>query len=420
MARSSLFRPEAEKARASQQSRWMGDVVLTQPPSLRIYGLVALLVGLAVILLLTLGTYTRRTTVTGQLAPEQGLLSVNAPQAARVLERRIQEGQTVKAGDVLFVLSSERDLADGVVEDGIRDQLAQQEKLLKSDQAQLQRLRSAEVAAQREALVQAEQRLQRLDGSIKLQSDRLALADATVARYRELLAQDYASTEETDRREVDRLDQALRLESMERERAQLRADMAQMRKDIVAASARGSLQLSQTGQALADTRQELLINESRRRMTLRAPESGIVTAARAEAGQPVEAGQRLVSLVPEQAQLVAHLYAPSRSAGFVKPGDSVRLRLQAYPYQKFGQPEGRVISISSAPISARELSGGMASGNAEPLFLVTVALTSQGLTTAEGLQPFKAGMLLEADLLSERRRLYEWALEPLYGLKGSL
>jgi len=38
----------------------------------------------------------------------------------------------------------------------------------------------------------------------------------------------------------------------------------------------------------------------------------------------------------------------------------------------------------------------------------------------EAVLPIVERMLLEADILGERRRLWEWAIEPLYALSGSL
>ena len=56
----------------------------------------------------------------------------------------------------------------------------------------------------------------------------------------------------------------------------------------------------------------------------------------------------------------------------------------------------------------------------EPLYLISVALESQSITAYGVDQPLQAGMLLEADVLQERRRLYEWVLEPLLSITGKL
>ena len=103
-------------------------------------------------------------------------------------------------------------------------------------------------------------------------------------------------------------------------------------------------------------------------------------------------------------------------AGFVEPGDRVMLRYQAYPYQKFGHQHGRVERISRSALGPGELGNAQA---AEPYYRVTVALARQAVVAYGREEPLRPGMLLDADILGERRRLVEWLLEPLYSLKGA-
>jgi membrane fusion protein len=111
-------------------------------------------------------------------------------------------------------------------------------------------------------------------------------------------------------------------------------------------------QLAQIEREIVNTKQELTESEAKRRLVIVAPETGIATAISAEVGQAVDTSKPLVSVVPDGAILQAHLYAPSNTVGFVKTGDTVLLRYQAYPYQKFGHAEGTVLSVSRTAISA--------------------------------------------------------------------
>ena len=78
--------------------------------------------------------------------------------------------------------------------------------------------------------------------------------------------------------------------------------------------------------------------------------SGLVANRLVEPGQAVQAGQPLVSLLPEGSVLQAQLLVPSRAIGFIEEGDRVLLRYQAYPYQKFGHHVGRVVRISRSAL----------------------------------------------------------------------
>ncbi|WP_276523924.1 HlyD family efflux transporter periplasmic adaptor subunit, partial [Enterobacter hormaechei] len=83
-------------------------------------------------------------------------------------------------------------------------------------------------------------------------------------------------------------------------------------------------------------------NTARGRLAIVAPVSGIVATQQIKAGQAVQSGQPIVSVLPGDGRLEAELLVPSRAVGFIEPDDKVLLRYQAYPYQKFGHHEGRV------------------------------------------------------------------------------
>jgi len=102
----------------------------------------------------------------------------------------------------------------------------------------------------------------------------------------------------------------------------------------------------------------------------------------------------------------------------------VLLRYQAYSYQKFGQAQGRVREVSSTAMRPEELTlpgATLASGAAsEPLYRVRVELDRQAVMAYGTEQLLKSGMVLDASIVLERRRLYEWVLEPLYTISGRL
>ena len=133
----------------------------------------------------------------------------------------------------------------------------------------------------------------------------------------------------------------------------------------------------------------------------------------------------LVSLLPEGSKLEAQLFTPSRSIGFVRVGQRVLIRYQAFPYQKFGHYKGTVKSISMTAISPNELPPQLArltslTATGEPLYRITVALDAQAITAYGKPQQLHPGMQLESEIELERRKLYEWVLEPLFTLTGKL
>src|SRR4030095_5533831 len=124
--------------------------------------------------------------------------------------------------------------------------------------------------------------------------------------------------------------------------------------------------------------QQIAENDARRRVVVRAPQDGTITAITAEPGQSASPRQALAALLPAGSELEAELYAPSRAAGFLEPGMPVLLRYAAYPYQRFGQAHGQVREVSATAMPADEVAIAIGTSRAsEPLYRGRVSLEKQ-------------------------------------------
>lgn len=169
------------------------------------------------------------------------------------------------------------------------------------------------------------------------------------------------------------------------------------------ARARNSADLAALSQRKAET-------EIRAGLTLVAPIAGEIAAVTAQSAQPALAVPAVATIMPQGSLLEASLFVPTSAIGFIKPGQEVRLRYDAFAYQKFGSFKGRVTEISKTVLTPRELGAGE---DGPPVFRVKVALPSDRVKACGEEWLLQAGMMLKADLVLERRRLWEWALEPL-------
>jgi membrane fusion protein len=222
------------------------------------------------------------------------------------------------------------------------------------------------------------------------------------------------SEEQWALREAELLEQHSGLEMLERDSAALARLETELDERLETLQPRYANAVAELERALAGGERESAENDVRRATTVTAPQPGTVTGLSADVGQSVQAGAVLARIVPNEPKLAAELFAPSRAVGFVTVGDEVRLRYSAFPYQKFGHARGTVTSVSAATIA------GDAALGVEPVYRVAVALESQTVTAYGLPRPLLPGMAVEADVLSERRRLYEWVLEPLYALTGRI
>lgn len=409
---SSLFRPEVIENR---QRQWLGSIQLLRPVSLHV--LTALAVGSVVIVAsyLCLGEYTRKARVAGVLAPERGLIRLVAPQRATVLESRVAEGAPVRRGDVLYVLSV--DAAD--VSGNIRETLSARERSLRGaaqQQADLERERAAAIDRQIET---SANELAQIDAEARLHEQRLALAQQALARLESLRADNFISSAQVQTKDEEVLGLRAQAQALQRQRA------AQQREIELLKARRRELPLQtqvvqgELERDLAEIAQQQAENSSRQRIEIRAPQDGVVTGVVAQPGQSVSDSVALASLLPAETKLQAHLFAPSSAVGFVRPDQTVLLRYQAFPYQKFGLQAGQVTQVSRSPLQASELIGvslPKSAGEGEPLYRITVTLDRQAVVAYGRDQALAPGMQLEADVLLDRRRLIEWLFEPLFGL----
>lgn len=412
---SSLFRPEAVEA---QRQQWLGRVQLVRPLSLGVLtaavAAVAMLSGAG----LFLGEYTRKAQVSGVLVPDRGLIRLVPTAAGTVLERRVVEGQAVREGEVLFVLAQERTTLAAGAQSQVQRSWDERQRLLRDAADQQRKLADSQGLTLDRRLQALLRELTQLDAELSLHRQRMVLAQQSLARLESLQAEQFISSAQVQGKKEELLALQAQGQALERQRAGLARERAELdgEKSGLPLRARGAQ--SEIERELAQLSREVAEYDARRQFVVRAPQDGTVTALLADPGQSVSPASALASLVPADAQLIAQLYAPSSAIGFVRAGQAVRMRFEAFPYQKFGHQGGQVLQVSRTPLAASELAGlslpaQPAAG--EPLFRITVALEAPALG-----QPLVAGLRLQADVLLERRRLIEWIFEPLLGLAGRL
>jgi membrane fusion protein len=423
---SQLFRPEVIAAR---QTQWLGTVMLAPRLPHRLFALVGLLATLAIVGLLVFASYTRSARINGWLLPEQGVVRVFAPRPGMVSGLHVTEGARVKKGERLFSLSDElHSTVLGATQGQVMQRLAERRASLTEERQQQQRLLEQQdrAFANRIAALRAEQ--EQIDREVKLLRARVEIASRSEALHREQFKAGFISEMRLQLVESEFLEQRARLGALERNR------LAAIRERASVEAERADLpfKLGKDGaileRSVAQIEQEHAEAEARREIVVTAPQDGTVTAIHAVPGARAELATPLLSIVGPDARLQAHLYGPSRAMGFVRPGQRVLLRYQAYPYQRFGHYEGVVVSVSRAALSPGELPpqlAGLAGPNAaaagsaaDPMYRITVNLASQSVTAYGAQVPLQPGMALEADVALERRRLYEWVLDPLYAVTG--
>lgn len=164
-----------------------------------------------------------------------------------------------------------------------------------------------------------------------------------------------------------------------------------------------------------------------RLLELKAPQSGIVKdLATHTAGTVVSTGTVLLSVVPENEPLVAEVVIRNDDVGFVHPHQKVKIKLAAYPFQKYGLMDGEILQIwpdaNEAATPGGSDSGrtneGDSTGETQRMnggFKALVGLDRQTLSGAGQSLNLVAGMQVVAEIREGRRTVLEYLVSPIQG-----
>ncbi|PYR44112.1 MAG: hypothetical protein DMF95_24230 [Acidobacteria bacterium] len=383
-----LFRPEVITA---QHEHAVGAVLLVPPVSTRVLTMIAVAVAAALAILSYGGAYTRKAHVTGYLMPAHGLIKVQSRETGTIVERNVTEGQRVSKGDVLFVISMERSSRDATESQGAAIAKLRERRIsLATELAQQDHLAQIEALELRNRFNAMEIELAKLAEEIVTQEMAVASAETILRMYQQLFTRSLGSAEQSEAKRKDFLEEKSRLQALQRSQIAITREREALGALVAAAAVRAATQRAAVQRGISALDQELTEYESRRTFVVTAPLDGTATAVLANAGQTAVPAQPLVSLLPAQ----------------------------AFPYQRFGSYQGGVTEISRTLILQAETAVPLPL--AEPAYRVIVTIDSQSVKAYGHDVPLQPGMLLDANIQLDRRRLYQWLLDPLYSIRGRI
>jgi membrane fusion protein len=403
-----LFRQEVIEA---GRERLAGNVVAATPPRAKLY--VGLVLGFAALVgaILVLGHYSTRAQVKGIVAYDNGIARVYPSAPAEIRRFHVRNGQHVEAGTPLVTLA----IAQG--EGGLATQLGQ---LAGQDQelGRQQQLAGSLAAAETGALEKQKSSLAADIASLERQrvfaAGQARLAEAATGRAARLAAEGAGTQRQVEdsrsallarRAEIEQLGE--RLIAQRQARALADAQIAQRRLE-------GERSASDLGAQRAALGQQRIALSRQGEITLTAPIAGEVSDVSSELGQRAKPEASLVTIVPSGSRLEIWLYAPTRAVGFVHPGQEVRLFFDAFPYQKYGAGRGRVTAVARVPIEPAALDSAL--GIQEPVFRIRVAIDQAVPRLADADTRLRPGMTLNANVVLERRSLWEVLFNPFRSL----
>jgi len=168
------------------------------------------------------------------------------------------------------------------------------------------------------------------------------------------------------------------------------------------------------------------LKETRTRLT--SPIDGTVQQlAVTTVGQVVTSGQPLMIIVPSEGRIEVEALVPNRDIGFIRVGQEAVIKLEAFPFTRYGTVAGKVVRVSRDAIDDRDAgtasdpttagralapaSGAVKTQNL--VFPVTIELAKLSIWADTKEVPLTPGMMATVEILTGDRRVIDYLISPL-------
>lgn len=307
----------------------------------------------------------------GTLIPAAEVQPVRASIGGEVQEIKVKEGERVNAGDELVRVNS---------------------KMNEAEYSSLQGKRPANTIGNQAVAA------------------RLQEHEANIARQLSVIAENQALVTGMRQNLNHAVDKQKRLDTLCVEGALPRLDCLDARDRVATLQAEISAKHQQVNQA----KQELYRLEADRKSeilaltyqgTIESPVNGTVYNIKVdESGVAVQAGDEVLSILPDGQELILKAKLLNQDKGFVHPGMKVKVKLTTFPYQEFGTLDGTVEEISPNAVEDQKLG---------QVFPVHIKLHQHSVHVQAEDKPLTPGMDARAELITRRRTILSYLFDPI-------
>lgn len=402
-----LFRPEAVRS----QDRLHGEVSLVPPVSWQMLGLFLFASVAMACIFLSIATYSKSTTVRGGIEPDTGIVRAVPTRAGVVEEVMAKDGQHVSRGQPLVRISLSTTENGASIEQRRQEAIGRRVAALEDQTPAVMADSRARISALQAQIAGGEAELSSISEQISQQLDMVRGAEQDLEKVRGIAERGFISGNDIRQRE-DRASQR------RQDLARLRQDQVTRRSQIAVARAEMGKAQSELDIRLRDLRgeraqidQDAADVDGVRSYVVSAGASGVVTGLTAHRGEPAVVGRPLLSIVPRGSRLQALLSVPTTASGFIERGQTVRISVDAFPYQTYGTLMARVASVSDAAVPVV-----LPEGGTQDVFLVRADLERTSIQAYGESRALRPGMTVSARITTRRRSLLGLLFDPLYAV----
>jgi hemolysin D len=347
----------------------------------------------------------------GRIVPSARTKTISSMEVGVVRAVHVVDGQRVKAGDPLVELDarssdSERDRAEVDLR-AAQLQAARSRAMLAALDGDARPALGASPGVDAPGRADAQRQLDdqwrdfaarrdRLAQDIARYADALPLAARRARDYAALLQDHDVSAHAWSEKEQARIDLEGQLRDAHAQLVALRADARRSARESLAEAER------QQGDAAQDARRARVHGEL---LTLRSPVDGTVQQLEVHTlGAAVPAAQPLMAIVPAGGPVEVEAMLDNKDVGFVQEGQEAQVKIDAFPYTRYGSVPARVVHVSRDAVKDDKRGW---------LYAVTLRLERPTLAVDGRAAPLAPGMTTAVDIRTGTRRVVEYVLSPL-------
>lgn len=413
------------------------DTPIHPAPRITLWAIIVF--ALIAVLWATFGRIDVVATAVGKIIPNDRTKVIQPMETAVVKAIHVRDGQEVKLGQVLVELDATTAMADSdrldsealtarleamraramlaALANGQFPKLGEvsgadaarliNEQIQLSGQYQEYQARKLQLQSEvirRRAELQATQ-----EQVIKLEQT-VPIARQRAADYQKLVKENFMSQHGYLEREQERIELEQDLAGSRAKVNEIRAALAEAQQQQATLTAETRRQLldqqNLAEQKAASLGQEWVKADQRGRlMRLTAPVAGTVQQlAISTVGGVVTPAQPLMVIVPKENVLEVEAMLPNKDIGFVNPGQEVEVKVETFPFTKYGTLHGKITQVSSDAIQDEKL--GL-------IYSTRVKLAKDTIRVENKMVRLSPGMAVTVEVKTGTRRVIEYFLSPL-------
>lgn len=417
-----MFRQEAID---NKKTNWNGRALLLPGYSPTVIFLCAVFFVCSFIFFIIYGSFTRRVNVTGEISTFPRAANVYSSIQGVVVKQFVTEGKTVKSGDPIYQIDVSKSTRAGVVSDTQLNDINNQLSRITQIIGRLQSNKKITLDMLEKQKTKYSVALKNSIGIVQRAQEGIRIMRENMENYRQYQIKGLINKDQLTNQTALYYQQQNDLLGLIGQNEQNSLQITAIETQIQTQAADFDNQIYQMELQRYDLQKEFVSTEANGMIIIRALADGQVDSLSVTVGQMVNPGDSLFQIIPSKIKCYyLVLWVPNEAIPYIKKGDKVNIRYDAFPAEKFGQLQGEINIISRVPASTQEMLTYQGAPNhtqsSNMTFYKVIVRPKKQVISYDGKKlSLENGMKAKSTLFLEERKIYQWMLSPLYDMKKS-